>query len=105
MGQVAYLLAADSSIGPLLSRLRGAQQLVVRPRNAFSAPRAPLLARCDPDDTPSAVGLDHLGVAQLGQRPPAWLGYGACGLAPRGVHPIPTMGQQARPIMLETIGQ
>ena len=42
---VAYLLGADNSIGPLLSRLRGAQQPVVRPRNAFSAPRSHLLAR------------------------------------------------------------
>jgi hypothetical protein len=42
---VAYLLAADNSIGPLLSRLRGAQQPVVRPRHAFSAPRSHLLAR------------------------------------------------------------
>ena len=43
--EVAYLLGADNSIGPLLSHLRGAQQLVVRPRNAFSAPRSHLLAR------------------------------------------------------------
>ena len=42
---VAYLLAADNSIGPLLSRLRGTQQPVVRPRHAFSAPRSHLLAR------------------------------------------------------------
>ena len=41
---VAYPLAADNSIGPLLSRLRGAQQPVVRPRHAFSAPRSRLLA-------------------------------------------------------------
>src|SRR5215510_2148339 len=44
-GAVAYLLAADNSIGPLVSRLRGAQQPVVRPRHAFAAPRSPLLAR------------------------------------------------------------
>jgi hypothetical protein len=42
---VAYLRPADNSIGPLLSRLRGAQQPVVRPRNTFSAPRSHLLAR------------------------------------------------------------
>jgi hypothetical protein len=42
---VAYLLAADNFIGPLLSRLRGTQQPVVRPRHAFSAPRSHLLAR------------------------------------------------------------
>jgi hypothetical protein len=42
---VAYLLAADNAIGPLLSRLRGAQQPVGRPRHAFSAPRSHLLAR------------------------------------------------------------
>jgi hypothetical protein len=42
---VAYLLGADNSIGPLVSRLRGAQQPVVRPRHAFAAPRSPLLAR------------------------------------------------------------
>jgi transposase InsO family protein len=42
---VAYLLAADNSIGPLLSRLRGTEQPVVRPRHAFSAPRSHLLAR------------------------------------------------------------
>ena len=41
---VAYLLAADNFIGPLLSRLRGTQQPVVRPRHAFSAPRSHLLA-------------------------------------------------------------
>src|SRR5262245_21347429 len=41
----AYLLAADNCIGPLLSRLRGTQQPVVRPRHAFSAPRSHLLAR------------------------------------------------------------
>src|SRR5215471_13544049 len=35
---VAYLLAADNFIGPLLSRRRGTQQPVVRPRQAFSAP-------------------------------------------------------------------
>jgi hypothetical protein len=42
---VAYLLAADNFIGPLLSRLRGTQQPVVRPRHAFSAPPSHLLAR------------------------------------------------------------
>jgi hypothetical protein len=42
---VAYLLAADNSIGPLLSRLRGAQQPVVRPRHVFSVPCSHLLAR------------------------------------------------------------
>ena len=35
---VAYLLGADNSIGPLLSRLRGTQQPVVRSRNGSSAP-------------------------------------------------------------------
>jgi hypothetical protein len=42
---VAYLLGADNSISPLLSRLRGAQQLVVRPRHACAAPCSHLLAR------------------------------------------------------------
>ena len=43
--RAAYLLGADNSIGPLLSRLRGAQQPVVRLRHAFAAPRSRLLAR------------------------------------------------------------
>src|SRR5262249_18775574 len=50
---VAYLLAADNSIGPLLSRLRGAQQPVVRPRNAFSVPCSHLLARLETDPSRS----------------------------------------------------
>jgi len=43
-GPVAYLLGADNSIGPLLSRLRGAQQPIVRSRNGLSAPWAALLS-------------------------------------------------------------
>ena len=42
---VAYLLGADNPISPLLSRLRGAQQPVVRPRHACAAPCSHLLAR------------------------------------------------------------
>jgi hypothetical protein len=41
---VAYLLGADNSIGPLLSRLRGTQQPVVRSRNGLSAPGAARLS-------------------------------------------------------------
>ena len=41
---VAYLLGADNSIGPLLSRLRGTQQPVVGSRNGLSAPWAALLS-------------------------------------------------------------
>ncbi len=41
---VAYLLGADNSISPLLSRLRGTQQPVIRSRNGLSAPWAALLS-------------------------------------------------------------
>src|SRR5262249_16239864 len=58
---VAYLLAADNSIGHLLSHLRGAQQPVVRPRNAFSAPRSHLLVHL-------VVSLQRAGKYQR----PAW---------------------------------
>jgi len=66
--QVAYLLGADNSIGPLLSHLRGAQQLVVRPRNAFSAPRSHRLTRLSTDPSRSFA------------RPSSWpTGYRTCG--------------------------
>jgi transposase len=41
---VAYLLAADNSIGPLLSHLSEVNQPVARSRIGFSAPRSRLLA-------------------------------------------------------------
>jgi len=42
--QVAYPLAADNVSRPLVSRLKGLHQPVVRSRIRFSAPRARLLA-------------------------------------------------------------
>ena len=36
---VAYPRSADKYLGPLVSRLRGVNQPVIRTRNAFSIPR------------------------------------------------------------------
>src|SRR5262249_49056850 len=67
-GWVAYLLGADNPISPLLSRLRGAQQPVVRPRHACVAPCSHLLARFLTDPSRSFV------------RPSSWpTFYRACG--------------------------
>src|SRR5262245_34553172 len=42
--RVAYLLAADNVSGPVLTRLRGVNQPVIRTGNEFSSPRPALLA-------------------------------------------------------------
>jgi hypothetical protein len=52
---VAYLLAAENSISPLLSRLRGTQQPVIKPQNGFSALRSHLLADVSTDQSPSSA--------------------------------------------------
>jgi hypothetical protein len=43
-------------------------------------------------EAPSAHGLDHLGVQQRRQRPPAGLGRRPSGLAPRRLQPGPAVG-------------
>jgi len=48
---------------------------------------------------------DHLGIQQLGERPPARLRHGAFVLAPLGLHPVPIVGQQGRHILAEAIGE
>jgi hypothetical protein len=42
--RVAYLLTADNVSGPLLTRLKGVNQPVIRTGNEFSRPRLALLA-------------------------------------------------------------
>src|SRR5215472_6097764 len=42
-----------------------------------------------PHQAPPAYGLDDLGIQELGQRHPARLGQGTCGLAPWRLDPLP----------------
>jgi Bifunctional DNA primase/polymerase, N-terminal len=54
---------------------------------------------------PPARDFDHLCVEQLWQRHPAGFRQGACGLPPRGLHPLPEMGQERRGVLREAISQ
>jgi len=62
-------------------------------------------AMFDRHDPPPSHSLDHLSVEQRGQGHPAWFGRGACGLAPRRVHPAPEMRHNGGEIMRVPVAQ
>src|SRR5713101_5139730 len=57
------------------------------------------------DQTPPAHGLDHLGVEQLWQRPPARLGVWSFVLAAWRLHPLAEMGEERCGVLREAVGQ
>src|SRR5712691_10930041 len=58
-----------------------------------------------PHQAPPAYRLDHLRIAQPGQRHPAGLRRGACRLLARWLHPLPKVTQQRRGVLLEAVGE
>src|SRR5712691_5595652 len=74
----AVLICQPQAASALLDRLTGAEHDTV--------PHA--------DQTAPPHGLDHLGVAQLRERHPAWLGERACGLAALWLDPLAKMGEE-----------
>ena len=59
----------------------------------------------DADKAPAPGRLDHLGIEQLRQRPPARLGREAFGLTAFRLHPVAEMGEQRDQIFLQPVCQ
>src|SRR5882724_11159269 len=58
----------------------------------------------DPHDASTPIRLDDLGIEQLGLRPPARLGLGACGLAALGWHPLAIMRDERGEVLPNAVG-
>src|SRR5882724_3398545 len=53
----------------------------------------------------AAIGLDHLGIEELGPRHPARFGHGTFGLLARGLHPLAEMRQESHRVVLEAVAK
>jgi hypothetical protein len=97
-------MLANRSIGPLneggLDLPAGRGQHLI---NSGHGAEHHAVAHADHASPP--ILFDHLRIEQCGQRHPAGLGSGACGLAAWRLHPVAEMCQQCSPILFEPIGE
>jgi hypothetical protein len=100
--RVAYLSPADNAHGSLLGRLRGAAQPIVKPCNAFSAPRLPLLTRVEtappaplPPHLPAQPVTGPAGAAMAAPGSGAHLGATTRGPSPPPPAPVCTAATAA----------